>query len=60
MENTNHYIGFRVGFIIFFVKTIDLSICTSLHMYLKMEYNMRSREGKRGGEPLFLRLCIPF
>ena len=56
----NHYIGIKAGFIIFFMKMIDLRIHASTHVNLKMEYNMRSKERRKGGEALLMRLCISF
>ena len=56
IENTNHYIAIKASFIFFLLKMIDLRIYTSVHVNLKMKYNMRSREGRRGGEPLFFEL----
>ena len=39
---------------------IDLRIHASALVDLKMEYNMKSREGKRGGEPLFMYFFLDF
>ena len=51
--NMNHYIGIRASFIFFILKMIDLRIYAHAYVNLKMEYNMRSRERRRGDEPLF-------
>ena len=60
IRNTNHYIGIKAGFIIFFMKMTDLRIHVSAHVNSKIEYSMRSKERKRGGEALLMRLCIFF
>ena len=45
---------------IFFLKMIDMRIYAFAYVDFKMEYKMRSREGRRGGEQLFMRLYIHF